>query len=199
MTGEVDDLGGFAAEALNTPIIEGGTLISLFGFALFAEPRLAAIGAAALALQTLVTPVLQGRINLLTRKRIKALRRSGLDLVDATLPIHAPGRLTAALGEIRHTYRVMLRMNGLKAATKVLNNMIMHAARIAILGYGGWLVVQGEIGIGLVVAFLSGLAQIDDHWGELLDFYRRWTNARVKFRLVAEIMTERRPAIATAP
>lgn len=184
ITAEVEDLGGFASEALNTPLIEGGTLISLLSFIAYSEPRLAAIGVAALVLQAGVTPVLQSRINLLTRKRIKSLRRAGLDIIDASDPaLHA--LVVPALYEVRHTYRLRLRMNALKAFLKIANNLIMHAAIIAVIGYGGLLVIRGEIGVGLIVAFLTGMRQIDEHWAELLDFYRRFTDARVKFRLVA--------------
>ncbi len=193
ITAEVEDLGGFASEALNTPLIEGGTLVSLFGFIAYSEPRLAAIGIAALALQALLTPILQNRINLLTHKRIKSLRRAGLDMIDAVDPAHHD-LIVPALAEVRHTYRLRLRMNVLKALLKVTNNLIMHAATISILGFGGLLVMRGEIGIGLIVAFLTGMRQIDEHWGELLDFYRRYTDARVKYRLVTGTLHDSAPA-----
>jgi ABC-type bacteriocin/lantibiotic exporter with double-glycine peptidase domain len=183
ITGEVEDLGGFAAEALNTPLIEGGTLVSLFSFIAYSEPRLAAIGITALVLQALLTPLLQNRINLLTQKRIKSLRRAGLDMIDAADPAHHD-LIVPALYEVRHTYRLRLRMNVLKGLLKIANNLIMHAATIAVLGFGGLLVIRGEIGIGLIVAFLSGMRQIDEHWGELLDFYRRYTDAKVKYLLL---------------
>ncbi len=189
ITAEVEDLGGFASEALNTPLIEGGTLLSLLGFIAFSEPRLAAIGLAALVLQAIVTPLLQRRINILTRKRIQSLRRAGLDMIDAAEFGQRP-MIVRALYETRRTYRLRLRMNALKGVLKIANNIIMHAATIAVLALGGWLVIQGEIGIGLVVAFLSGLRQIDDHWGELLDFYRRFTDARVKYRLVKGVLAD---------
>ncbi len=195
ITGEVEDLGGFASEALNTPLIEGGTLVSLFSFIIYSEPRLAAIGVAALVSQALLTPLLQNRINLLTQKRIKALRRAGLDMIDAADPDHHD-LIVPALYEVRHTYRLRLRMNVLKALLKVANNLIMHAATISVLGFGGILVIRGEIGIGLIVAFLSGMRQIDEHWGELLDFYRRYTDAKVKYRLVTGTLGGEAPVTA---
>jgi ABC-type bacteriocin/lantibiotic exporter with double-glycine peptidase domain len=189
ISAEVEDLGGFASEALNTPLIEGGTLLSLLGFVLYSEPRLAAIGLTALILQALLTPLMQRRINVLTRKRIQSLRRAGLDMIDAaSFEEHKP--VIAALYEVRRTYRLRLRMNVLKGLLRIANNLIMHAATIAVLGYGGWLVIQGDVGIGLVVAFLTGLRQIDEHWSELLDFYRRYTDARVKYRLVKGVLDD---------
>jgi ABC-type bacteriocin/lantibiotic exporter with double-glycine peptidase domain len=189
ITAEVEDLGGFASEALNTPLIEGGTLLSLLGFVAYSEPRLAIIGVTALVLQAILTPALQRRINVLTRKRIQALRRAGLDMIEtASSGQHEP--VIGALYEVRRTYRLRLRMNILKGVLRIANNIVMHAATIAILGYGGSLVIQGDIGIGLVVAFLTGLRQIDEHWSELLDFYRRYTDARVKYRLVKGVVED---------
>ncbi len=199
LTAEVDDVGAFASEALNTPVIEIGTLISLFSVAFFAEPALAAIGLAALAFQAALTPLMQTRINSLIRKRIRALRRAGRDLIEATGPT-GHSVLPAALGEIRRTYRTQLRMNLMKAALKVGNNIILQTARIAIFGYGGWLVIEGRIGVGVVVAFLGGLGQIDEHFGTLLDFYRSLTTARVKYRLVADVIDGTAPVpIQAAP
>ncbi len=90
-------------------------------------------------------------------------------------------------------------MNALKALLKIANNLIMHAAIIAVIGYGGLLVIRGEIGVGLIVAFLSGMRQIDEHWAELLDFYRRFTDARVKFGLVAGTLYPVPPPPAPQP
>ena len=184
ITTEVEDLGAFASEALNTPLIEGGTLISLMGFVAYSDLRLAAIGLGALLFQAVITPTMQNRINLLTRKRIKALRHAGLSLIDNTNS-DAQNLIIVALQDIRRTYRLRIRMNVLKALTKVMNNLVLNIATILILSYGGWLVIQGQVSIGLVVAFVTGLQQIGDHWGELLDYYRRYTDAQVKFLLVA--------------
>jgi ABC-type bacteriocin/lantibiotic exporter with double-glycine peptidase domain len=184
ITGEVEDIGAFAAEALNTPVIEGGTLISVIGFVAYADLRLAVIGLGALFVQALITPWLQNRVNRLTRKRIMALRRVGLNLIDDTEP-DLQHQVIRALADIRRTYRLRLRMNVLKALTKVLNNLVLNFATILILSYGGWMVIQGQISLGIVVAFVTGLQQIGDHWGELLDYYRRYTDAQVKFLLVA--------------
>lgn len=184
ITAEVEDLGAFASEALNTPLIEGGTLISLMGFVAYSDMRLAAIGLGALLFQAVITPTMQSRINRLTRKRIKALRHAGLSMID-NANSGTESLIITALQDVRRTYRLRIRMNVLKALTKVMNNLVLNIATILILTYGGWLVIQGQVSIGLVVAFVTGLQQIGDHWGELLDYYRRYTDAQIKFVLVA--------------
>jgi len=183
MTAEVDPLGEFAAEALNTPLIQGGIMVSVLGFMFVAEPELAAIAIVALVTESLITPLLQHWINILTFKRIRTLRRAGHDLIESTRS-EARSSLIDALREVRFTYRLRLRMNFLKALLRVTRNLIDHSAEIAVLGFGVWMVTHGETKIGVVVAFLSGLRQLRDPWSELVSFYRRLVNARVKYRLV---------------
>jgi hypothetical protein len=55
------------------------------------------------------------------------------------------------------------------------------------------MVIRGETELGVVVAFLSALRQIQGPWGELLDFYRRLADAQVKYRLVRQAIAAPRP------
>ncbi len=185
LAAEVEPLGDFAAEAINTPLIQGGTLVSVFGYMFYTEPTLAAIGLAALVAEAVVTPVLQHFINLLTAERIVRLRRAGRDLIEAVRPGHR-NALVPGLGEIRASYRLRLRMNALKALLKLVRYVIDRAATVVVLGLGAFMVIRGETEIGVVVAFLSALRQIQGPWGELLDFYRRMADAQIKYRLVRQ-------------
>lgn len=198
LTSEVDPLGGFASEAINTPLIQVGTLLGVFGFMFYTEPALAAIGIVALIVEAIITPILQYYINLLTRKRIKTLRRAGLDMIEATDPLHH-SLIIDGLHEIRETYCLRLEMNILKAALKVCRNVINHAADIGVLALGAWMIVNGETQIGVVIAFLSGIREIRSPWSELLNFYRRWADARVKYELVVGAMNDRPTDAVAAP
>jgi hypothetical protein len=53
---------------------------------------------------------------------------------------------------------------------------------------GGWCVLQGRIELGTVVAFISGLAKVNDPWGDLVNWFRDMTVNRVKYRLVADVL-----------
>jgi len=183
MAGEVEPIGGFAAEALNTPVIQGGTLLAVFGYMLATEAALAAVGIVALVSEALITPVIQHWINLLTYRRIRALRRAGHDLIEATRPGERHS-LIDSLGEIRLTYRLRLKMNRLKAGLKVIRNLIDRVAEIAVLVIGAWMVTTGATELGVVVAFITALRRVREPWSELVSFYRRLADARVKYRLI---------------
>jgi ABC-type bacteriocin/lantibiotic exporter with double-glycine peptidase domain len=185
LAAEVEPLGDFAAEAINTPLVQGGTLISVFGYMFFTEPRLALIGLLALLAEAVVTPLLQYYINLLTAERIVRLRDAGHDFIEAVRP-EKRRALVPGLAQIRASYRLRLRMNALKSLLKVVRHVIDRAAVAAVLGLGAFMVIRGETEIGVVVAFLSALRQIQGPWGELLDFYRRLADAQIKYRLVRQ-------------
>ena len=50
---------------------------------------------------------------------------------------------------------------------------------------GGWFVLTGRTELGTVVAFLTGLAQLNDPWGDLVNYFRESTTAQVKYRMIA--------------
>lgn len=183
ITAEVDPLGSFASEALNTPLIQGGTLLSVFGYMFVTEASLAAIGLSALVLEAIITPIVQRRINRLTKRRVKTLRKVGGEMIEAADDEHHE-QIVDGLHNIRLTYLLRLRMNVLKVGLKIARNVIDHFADIAVLLLGASMAIAGEVEIGVIVAFLSGLKQVRQPWAELVSFYRRLADARVKFKLV---------------
>lgn len=66
-----------------------------------------------------------------------------------------------------------------------LMNLTHHAGVAAALGIGGWFALSGRIEVGTVVAFISGLAKVNDPWGDLVNWFRDMTVTLVKYRLIA--------------
>jgi ABC-type bacteriocin/lantibiotic exporter with double-glycine peptidase domain len=79
-----------------------------------------------------------------------------------------------------------------------LMNLTHHAGVVAVLALGGWYALNGRVEIGTVVAFISGLAKINDPWGDVVNWFRDMTVNRVKYRLVREAI-ERMDAPQAAP
>jgi hypothetical protein len=44
--------------------------------------------------------------------------------------------------------------------------------------------VRGELAIGAIVAFISGIGRLSDPWGDLVNYFREVSVTRVKFRLL---------------
>lgn len=192
---EAYPLGGFAAQAINTPLVEGGALVGVFGFMLYTEPLLAAIGIGSMALQALVVPIVQHRINLMSARRVRAVRRASADILDAA-DHRGDGRYAGALGEVRLAYRLRLRMNVFKAGLKAFLKLSDNAAVLLVLLAGGWMAMQGDTTVGVIVAFLSGLKQLRQPWDEIIGFYRSFADALIKYRLILSAMG---PTVTTTP
>ena len=83
-------------------------------------------------------------------------------------------------------YTLRKRIFALKYIAKFVNNLVGHLGPIAVLGFGGSMVIAGETQLGVLVAFVSGFEKIMDPARQLLDFYRRAAQMRVQYRLIVE-------------
>ena len=72
-----------------------------------------------------------------------------------------------------------------KFGMNFLMNLLYTFGVIGILGVGGWLVLQGKTEVGTIVAFISGLARMNEPWGELVNYFRDVTNVGLKYRMIA--------------
>jgi ABC-type bacteriocin/lantibiotic exporter with double-glycine peptidase domain len=70
-----------------------------------------------------------------------------------------------------------------------LMNLCSHLQIVAALLLGGWWVLQDQLEIGGVVAFISGLGRLNDPWGDLINYFRELSVTRVRFQLLAEAAT----------
>jgi len=57
---------------------------------------------------------------------------------------------------------------------------------LVILAVGGYHVVKGQLEVGSVVAFVSGLAQINDPWGDLVNWFRDLKVTNAKYALISD-------------
>jgi ABC-type bacteriocin/lantibiotic exporter with double-glycine peptidase domain len=59
-----------------------------------------------------------------------------------------------------------------------------------VLALGAWAVLQEQLEIGVVVAFISGIARITDPWGDLVDYFRDANINQVKFVLLRDAINQ---------
>ncbi len=184
---EVEPLGGFVGESISLPLVQVGVLLSVLGYMLWVEPRIAAASLVLYSPQLYVVPKIQAAINRRVQRRIVLVRELGQQIVDAT-----DGGETAEAHEaqyetsIHEIYRQRVRIAYLSSSVTFLNNLLDHSGTISVLVIGGWLAIHGRTDIGTLVAFLSGFEKISEPWRELVSFYRRASDARVKYRLLRD-------------
>ncbi|MCC6470925.1 MAG: ABC transporter ATP-binding protein [Alphaproteobacteria bacterium] len=182
---EVEPVGGFIGISISEPLLQGGILLTVAGYMVFLQPWMALASLLLFSPQLVFVPLLQRAINRRAAERIRVVREVSAGLIEDSRREATP--LGRALFERRIASVFMLNMQIFRR--KFLMNFLMngtyHIGVTGILLVGGWFVITGRTEIGTVVAFLSGLAQLNDPWGDLINYFRESTTAQVKYRMIA--------------
>jgi ABC-type bacteriocin/lantibiotic exporter with double-glycine peptidase domain len=182
---EVEAVGGFVGSSVSDAVLNGGLLIAVFGYMVVLQPWMAAVAVLLFSPQFLFIPWLQRAINERTERRIKVLRGLSVEIVDEAADRRGPrddGRYRRQVGDI---YRLNMQIYRRKFGMNFLMNLLHQLGVVGILFVGGWFVVQGRTDVGTIVAFISGLTRVNDPWGDLVNYFRDMSNARVKFGLIS--------------
>lgn len=183
---EVEPIGGFVGTSVSEPMLQGGILVSVFGYLVYLEPRMALLCILVFMPQMVFVPLIQGAINRRAAERIGTLREVSGGVVGAG------GRdaMTMATldGDIDHVFELNMGIFKLKFAMNFLMNLMHNVGVATALGVGGYYAVKGQIEVGTVVAFVSGLSKVNDPWGDLVNWFREMTVTRVRYRLMADAM-----------
>ncbi|HVJ36000.1 MAG TPA: ABC transporter ATP-binding protein [Terriglobia bacterium] len=187
---EVEPVGGFIGISVMQPLLQGGILVSVFGYLTFIDAQMALLNLLIFAPQFLFVPLMQRAINRRAKRRISVLRAvSGGVIGSAAAP--AAGVIQSGFGSeqdsrVDRVYRLNMGIYKLKFSMNFLMNLMYHLGVIGALAIGGWFVIEGQTEIGTVVAFVSGLAKINDPWGDIVDWFREMTVTRVKYVMVRD-------------
>jgi ABC-type bacteriocin/lantibiotic exporter with double-glycine peptidase domain len=187
---EVEPIGGFIGNAISEPVLHAGVLISVFGYMVYLQPWMALVTLGVFAPQAFFVPALQQAINRRTESRIRVQRELSVDIVNETVD-HVPVREEHAYRNwVSEIYRLNMQIYRRKFSMNFGMNLLHHLGIVGILLVGGWFVMQGRIEIGTIVAFISGLNRVNDPWGDLVNYFRELTNARVKYQLIAGVLDQ---------
>ncbi len=176
---EVDHLGGFAGQAPSQAFANVAMVVGILGYMLWMSPAIAGLSIALVLPQVLMMPVIQRRLNRLVNRRILMLRALGDRL----------GGEDGGLDErLRGIFRNRMAFQFWKNLMKALLNTLNLLAPLAVLGWGGYLVIEGQTTIGVLVAFLSGFDRLAAPVRELVTFYRTAMQASVQHASIARWM-----------
>lgn len=179
---EVEPIGGFVGASLSEPLLQGGILAAVFGYMVYLEPWLAAASFLVFLPQLVFVPLMQNAINRRVQQRVLTSR----DLSEAIVRQGAARSASdpAQQQRIDTIFTLHMGIYKLKFTMNFLMNLSHHLGVAAALAFGSWLVLHGRTEVGTVVAFISGLAKLNDPWGDLVNWFRDMTVNRVKYRLV---------------
>ncbi len=193
ITAETEPLGEFIGESFTLPVFQGGILLT---YLLFIFEQDLFLGLAAISLypfQLYVIPRLQKRVNQLAKERVATARNlsgrigetvSGIGEVHANDTSHYErAHISQRLGKI---YLIRYGIYKRKFFIKFLNNFIAQLTPFFFYSVGGYFVLRGELSIGSMVAVLVAYKDLSGPWKELLRYYQRKEDIKVKYSQVIQ-------------
>jgi len=188
VTAETEPLGGYMGNAVAVPVFQGGTLLTLLAF-MFAQDVVLGLAAVSLyPIQGWLIPRLQKTVNRLNKQRIKHVRKTSErigELVGGVSEIHNHDTARFELAELGKQlgliYSIRWDIYRAKFFIKFCNNFIAQITPFFFYAIGGYLVINGELSFGAMVAVLAAYKDLSAPWKLLLQHYQRMEDARVKY------------------
>lgn len=193
ITAEVEDLGGFIGDAIAVPAFQGGTLIVYISFIFAQDPMLGAAAISLYPFQAFIIPKMQKRVVQLARQRVRNVRaiadRVG-ESINGAVEIHANDTSAWHMAELssrlHENFVIRFDIFKRKYMIKFVNNFMNQLTPFFFYSIGGYLVIQGDISFGALVAVLAAYKDLAGPWKELLGYYQVLADVNVKYQAVIE-------------
>lgn len=177
---EVEKLGGFVGEGISQPLVNTGMTVVILAYMVVVEPLLTVFCLPFLLPQLVIVPWLQRHINRRIEERVDLLRDFSSKIT------HEDELKTPAMKErLRSIFSNRMRIHLLKALQKASLGLLNGLAPLSALVIGGCLVIEGEVTVGTVVAFMSGFDRLGTPLRELIANYRQIAQANVQHDMIA--------------
>lgn len=187
---EVEPIGGFSADALTLPLMQGGTLATILLFMFIQDPVLGAAALTVLPVQLVLLPILQRRINTLSRVRINEIRCLGRQLNEQLRGSADDRRWFApTASNFRELERIRRRIYHLKFFVKALNNFLTALTPFMFYSLGGYFVIEGRITLGALVAVLAAHKDFSAPLKELFRYYQLLEDTRIRYHEIMQFFS----------
>jgi len=193
ITAEVEPLGFFIGESFAAPMLQAGTMATILFFMISENPLLGLVALSMVPLQAWIIPKYQKKITLLGKERVtKARQLAGRvgESVAGISDVHAHdvsgymrAEMSRRLGEI---FNIRFDIYKKKFFMKGLNTFLSQMTPLIFYSVGGVLIINGDLSLGALVAVLAAYARFTTPWRELLKYYERYQDTRIKYEQVVE-------------
>ncbi|MEM9784219.1 MAG: ABC transporter ATP-binding protein, partial [Pseudomonadota bacterium] len=171
VTAEAEPLGGIMGDLVAQPVFQGGMMLTIVTFLFLQNPWLGLAAVALIPLQAWLIPMLQRRINLLNKARVREVRRLAEQIGEnaagaGELRVHGGWRrklaeVSARLGTL---YQIRYRIYRQKFFMKFINNFITQLTPFFFFSIGGYLAITGDLTVGALVAALAAYKDLSAPW-----------------------------------
>lgn len=193
VTAESEPLGGLMGDAVAHPLLQAGQMLTILVFLFLQSVWFGLAAIAIIPLQAWLVPRMQAKINVLNRSRIRQVRVLAGEIGDLT---SGSATLRQNSGWRYRMARISMRLAGLfetrfeiyqrKFFMKFVNNLLTQLTPFLFFLVGGFLVIQGELTVGALVAALSAYKDIASPWKELLGYYTRMVEMSQRYLLITD-------------
>jgi ABC-type bacteriocin/lantibiotic exporter with double-glycine peptidase domain len=192
---EVEPVGSFVGGSVSEPLLQAGILCSVVAYMIHVDLRMAAVALLFFVPQLIFVPMMQRAMNRRTRIRVRIIRRLSVSVVEGG---GDPARNQADDERIERVFQLDMGVYKFKFSMNFLMNLSTQLQIIGALAVGGWAVLNDQLEIGGVVAFVSGIGRITDPWGDLVNYFRDANINQVKFGLLRDAVNQQAAEPAAA-
>jgi ABC-type multidrug transport system fused ATPase/permease subunit len=193
VTAECEPMGGLMGDAISQPVLQAGQMITILAF-LFLQSFWFGLAAISLIpLQAWLIPRMQRKINLLNKTRIKEVRALAAEIGEtaagaSALRTHGGWRFRMAMitDRLGRLYDIRFEIYQKKFFMKFINNFISQLTPFFFFSIGGFLVLQGEVTLGALVAALAAYKDLSSPWKELLAYYNQTQDMSLRWEVITE-------------
>lgn len=188
---EVEPLGGFFGDAYVLVAFQGGQFVTIMAFMFVQDWRIGLAAFAMIPIQGYVIPKLQRKVNLLGKERVKHVRalsgRIG-EVVGGVQDIHSQDTSRYILSDMGQRlgtiFWIRFEIYQRKFFMKFVNNFMNQLTPFFFFSVGGYLVINGSLSVGALVAALAAYKDLAAPWKELLSYYNQMADAKIKYEAV---------------
>jgi ABC-type multidrug transport system fused ATPase/permease subunit len=184
---EVEPVGSFVGSSVSEPVLQAGILLSVLGYMIHVDWRMAAVAILFFLPQLIFVPMMQHAMNRRTHARVRIIRRLSISVVEGG---GDPVRDKADDERIERVFALNMGIYKFKFSMNFLMNLSTQLQIIGALAVGAWAVLNDQLEIGGVVAFISGIGRITDPWGDLVNYFRDANINQVKFVLLRDAINQ---------
>ncbi len=193
ITGETEPMGGMMGDALTQPVLQAGQMLTILVFLFLQSVWFGLAAIALIPLQAWLIPRLQRQINLMNKERIKEVRHLASMIGESAagageLRIHGGWRhrLSMISDRLGIVFNIRFKIYQKKFFMKFINNFITQLTPFFFFSVGGYLVIQGAVSLGALVAALAAYKDLSSPWKELLTYYNQAQDMSLRWETVTE-------------
>lgn len=193
MLGEIEPLGGFIGEVISTPAFQGGLLVVYSAFIFVQDPWLGLAAVSLYPLQAILIPLMQAKVVKLNKQRATntraladAISESVGNIVDIQTNDTARWHMAQITSRLHRNTLIRIELYDRKFMIKFVNNFLNQLTPFFFYLIGGYLVIDGDLNFGALVAVLAAYKDLAGPWKEVLNYIQRWNDFNSRYVFVVE-------------